>query len=59
MKTIAGSILILSSAVVLSGMLQSGGGNDEIFVMFVCPPAIFGVIILIWGLCTESKAKPQ
>jgi|AntAceMinimDraft_14_1070370.scaffolds.fasta_scaffold306147_2 hypothetical protein len=55
MKTIAGSILILAAAIILTPGLQEGSLHNA--AIFAFPIGIAGTVILLWGLIGERAKK--
>ena len=58
MKSISGSIVILTAGIIMAGGLQSEQSRRlELAMMFAIPIALVGVVILVRGLYADSKTK--
>jgi len=58
MKSISGSIVILTAGIIMAGGLQAEQSRRlELAMMFAIPIALVGVVILVRGLYADSKTK--
>ena len=57
MKALAGSILILAAAIILSPGIQNGGSGFSRACIFGIPVGIVGILVLVYGLFDNNVTE--